>query len=127
MEMLRELITINEINQPPVPFFQALNEAVKELEMAKVGGKVTFKDASDFFKANPSLAILGGALALSAYHAYKRNKRNTIHLFATDAYERRMMTDIVDALTKNSLFKVQLIKHHSGGKSWLLKRVRAVR
>ena len=79
--------------------------------------------AGKFMRANPSLVVGAAALAVGAHAAYKRNKRNTITLFAKDAYERRMMTSIVDALIKGNKFRVVRTKFSSGGKSWVLKRV----
>ena len=78
--------------------------------------------ASKFMRANPALVVGAAALAVAAHGACKRNKRNTISLFAKDAYERRMMTSIVDALTKGGKFRVVRTKFSGGGKSWILKR-----
>lgn len=79
--------------------------------------------AGKFMNANPSLVVGAAALAVAAHGAYKRNKRNTISLFAKDAYERRMMTSIVDALISQNKFRVVRTKFQQGGKSWILKRV----
>ena len=76
-----------------------------------------------FMNANPALVIGAAALAVNAYGKYKRNKRNTITLHAKDAYERKMMTSIVDSLTKGNKFRVVRSMFRQGGKSWILKRV----
>lgn len=124
MELLRDLI---EIKIDHVPIMEALN-SLELIEENKRGGKViprAMKGAKAFFNANPSLVIGAAAMAVGAYTAYKRNKRNTITLHAKDAYERRMMTSIVDALTKGNVFRVVRTKFSGGGKSWQLKRVGA--
>ena len=88
----------------------------------KAGGKVAVRGAGQFFKANPGLVIGAAALALDARGKYKRNKRNTIRLHAKDQYERRMMTSIVDALTRGGKFKIKRVHFQSGGKTWVLVR-----
>lgn len=119
MDLLREII---EYQEETINLAEAIEEAVKSLNLMKAGGKVMAKGAGQFFKANPGLVIGAAALALDARGKYKRNRRNTIRLHAKDPYERRMMTSIVDALTKGGKFKVKRAHFQGGGKTWVLIR-----
>lgn len=124
MDFLRDLI---DIESDHVPIMEALN-SLDLIEENSRGGKVVpraIKGAKAFFNANPAMVIGAAAMAVGAYTQYKRNKRNTITLHAKDAYERRMMTSVVDALTKGNAFRVVRTKFQGGGKSWQLKRVGA--
>ena len=118
MTLLNQLITETET----VNLTEAIEESVRSLQLMKRGGKVATKGAADMFRTNPGLVIGAATIALDAYGKYKRNKRNTIRLFAKDEYEKRMITDIVNAMTKSGRFKVQRIKFEQGGKSWVIKR-----
>ena len=123
MQLLCELTnTINEKQTNYILLTEAINEAVRSLKLNKRGGKITPRNAKDFFKANPSLTVAAGALAVSAYSSYKKNKRNTIQLHAKDEYEKRMIRDVVDSLTSSGKFKVQRVRFEHGGKTWVLKR-----
>jgi len=124
MDLLRDLI---EIKSDHVPIMEALR-SLELIEENTRGGKIVpraIKGAKAFFNANPSMVVGAAAMAVGAYAQYKRNKRNTITLHAKDAYERRMMTSVVDALTKQNAFRVVRTKFSGGGKSWQLKRVGA--
>jgi hypothetical protein len=123
MDLLREL-TENDNTIEAIPLVEAIEESVRSLQLQQKGGKInpTLKGAKDFFKSNPGLVSGAAALALSAYGEYQKNKRGTIRLHAKTAYEKRMMTSIIDALTKDGKFKVQRIKFEGGGKTWVLRR-----
>lgn len=123
MELLRELVSLDE-QIDALPLLEALEESIRSLNMQKKGGKVknTIKGAKDFFDKNPALVVGAAALAVDAYGNYKKNKRNTIRLHAKTPYEKKMMTSIVDALTKQGAFKMHRIKFEGGGKTWLLQR-----
>jgi hypothetical protein len=125
MDLLRELSTEYD---DVVPLTEALNEAVRELRLQKRGGVVknTVRNASSFFRANPALTIGAATLALSAYSSYKKNKRNTLRLFAKDPYEKKMMTDVADMLTKSGKYALKKTKYADGGKYWELKRTSAI-
>lgn len=118
MQLLNELLDI----QTPVPLMEALEES---LITASKGGKILpdVKGAKDFFKKNPVLTIAAASMAINAYAKYKQSQRNTIRLFAKDAYEKKMMTDIVDTLTKQGKFKLAKTAYADGGKVWVLTRV----
>lgn len=124
MKLLRELSQADTKDVGALPLLEALEESIRSLQMQKNGGKVnnTVKGAKDFFKANPALVVGAATLALDAYGEYKKNKRNTIRLHAKTPYEKKMMTSIVDSLTKQGTFKVQRIKFEGGGKTWVLQR-----
>lgn len=124
MSILKELITDESKPIEALPIIEALEEAVKSLNLSSKGGLVSqgIKNAGAFFKANPALTTGAAALAIGALGNYQKNKRNTIHLHAKTAYEKKMMTSIVDALGKDGLFKVQRIKFEGGGKTWILRR-----
>lgn len=107
-----------------LPLTEALEEAVRSLNTQSKGGKVNgmISGAKDFFKANPGLVTGAAALAVSAVSQYRKNQRNTIKLHAKTAYEKKMMTSIADALTKEGKFKLHRIKFEGGGKTWILRR-----
>lgn len=103
----------------------ALMVRAKPINENKRGGMIRkgIGKMGKFMNANPALVIGAAALAVAAHGQYKRNKRNTITLHAKDAYERKMMTSIVDALTKGGKFRITRTMFKQGGKSWILKRV----
>ena len=119
MDLLRDLVIGDEENDF-FPLTEALEEAVKQWGQNKKGGIIG--GAQALFKSNPSLIAGAGALAILAHKAYRKAKRNTIQLHAKSPYERKMMTSVVDALTKSGSFKVKRIRFEGGGKSWTLKR-----
>lgn len=134
---LKQAKRLMKQNKRPIGYFDELNEAkVKSMasDLRSKGGKInnfqgargnnkgTIGGAKDFFKANPGLTIAAGAMALDAYGRHKTAKRNTVHLHARDAQERKMMTSIVDALQREGKFKIQKVKFERGGKTWTLRR-----
>lgn len=150
MDLLRELHESS--NSEYVPLIEAIDQVIAELanngrlnesriksmasDLRAKGGKINnFKGArgnnkgmiggaKDFFKANPGLTIAAGAMALDAYGKHQKAKRDTIHLHARDAQEKKMMTSIVDALKREGKFKVQKVKFERGGRTWTLRRNR---
>jgi len=120
--MLRELVQQDEVDA--LPLMEAIEESLRDLHLQKRGGTVqsAIQGAKDFFRANPLLVTGAAALAVDAYMQYKKNKRNTIRLHAKTDYEKRMMTSIVDALTKEGTYAPPKIKFEGGGKTWILKR-----
>lgn len=123
MDLLRELVQpeIEEIDA--LPLMEALEEAVRKMNLSHRGGLTkAVGGAKEFFKKNPGLTVGAAAMAVSAFGAYEKNKRNTIRLHAKTPYEKKMMTSIIDALQKGGQFKVQRIKFEGGGKTWLLRR-----
>ena len=123
MSLLKELLE-DETDTKALPILEALEEAVRSINENSRGGLVKkgIKGAGDFFKAHPGLTTGAAVLAIGSFGNYQKNKRNTIHLHAKTAYEKKMMTSIVDALGKDGLFKVQRIKFEGGGKTWILRR-----
>lgn len=115
MELLKELN--EDYTDVDVDLVQALNESLGGLV------KNAATNASKFFSKNPVLTVAAASMALNAYSKYKKNKRNTIRLFAKDAYEKKMMTDVVKALTGQGRFKLQRTAYADGGQSWVLKRL----
>lgn len=124
MNLLTELT--DEYGAGPINLMEALEEAVAVMSATrnKRGGPVknTIKGAANFFKKNPGVTVAAATLALDAYTKYKSNKRNTVKLFAKDAYERKMMTSVVKAMTDSGKYKVVKTKYASGGRFWVLKR-----
>jgi len=117
MDLLRNLYQEHE----EVHLMEALEEAfIGASKSGKISG--AFKTAKDFFTKHPGLTIAAAVTAVDTYAKYKQSQRNTIKLFARDPYEKKMMTDIVDSLTKQGSFKVVKIAHTDGGKAWVLKR-----
>jgi len=120
MSMLLELFEEDDTKIDALPLLEAIEESVRTLNMQSKGGVVN--TAKSFFQANPALTIGAAAMAITGLQKYKQNKRNTINLHAKTAYEKRMMTSIVDALKKDGLFKVERIKFEGGGKTWIMKK-----
>lgn len=122
MSILNELT--EEYTDDIVPLAEALEEAVATMNARGKSGfiKSGIKGAAGFFKKNPAVTVAAATLALDQYTKYKANKRNTIKLFAKDAYEKKMMTSVVDAIVKGGRFKVVKTKYAQGGKYWVLKR-----
>lgn len=110
------------LNEPTVDLMEAINESIFA---ASKGGKVmpSIKGAKDFFVKHPALTIAAASLAVDAYSKYKQSERNTIKLFAKDAYEKKMMSDIVNTLTTQGKFKLAKTTYANGGRVWVLKRV----
>lgn len=124
MSLLKELSQLDEDAVEALPLMEALEESIRTLQMQHKGGKVNpaIAGAKDFFKANPALVVGAAALAVGALGQYEKNKRNTIRLHAKTPYEKKMMTSIVDTLTKDQKFKVHRIKFEDGGKTWIIRR-----
>lgn len=122
MKLLHELTQPSEIDA--LPLMEAIEESLRVLNLQKQGGSIksAIQGAKDFFKANPALVTGAAALAVNAYTEYQKNKRNTIRLHAKSDYEKRMMTSVVDALTKQGKFAPPKIKFEGGGKTWILTR-----
>jgi hypothetical protein len=73
--------------------------------------------------ARMGLTIGAAMVGVAAYHKMKSSQRNTIKLFAQDAYEKKMFTSVVDELTKSGKYKITKSKYAGTGKYWELKRV----
>lgn len=76
-----------------------------------------------FYQVNDKLAVGAAAIAISSHAHYQRNKKATFSLHAKDAYERRMITKMVTALTQAGKYKVVRTKFQSGGKTWVMRVV----
>ena len=121
MDTLRALL---EFEDDHINLVEALDEAINAVKQTKPRFiKPAIKGAKDLFTKNPGLTIAAAAVAVDAYDKYRRNKRNTISLFAKDAFEKRMMKDVVDSLTQSGKFKLKHTKYAHGGQYWVLKRV----
>jgi len=123
MQMLKECYTLTQEQVDAIPLVEALEESVRELKLRKAGGAVknSAVDLKGFFKDNKNLVGDAAVLALSSFNEYRKHRRDTIKLHAKSAYDKKMMTSIVDALKNSGKFKVQRIKFEKGGKSWILK------
>lgn len=122
MNLLHELTT--EYNDDPLPIFDALTEAVKQLNMKGRGGPIKgVKDAAGLFSKNKGLAISAMSKALDSYTKTRQSSlRHTVKLFAKTPYEKRMVKSVVDSLTKNSGYYVWKSSYKSGGKYWELRQ-----
>lgn len=107
-----------------VPLMEAISSSVKQLKLAKQGGKVTNKLIADFIKKNPKLTTAAAVNALAAYKQYKTNKRHTISLFAKSPYEKRMIRRVVDSMKKSGQFKLHRTRYADGGQYYELQQVR---
>lgn len=121
---------LQELTQPEVievNLTEAFTTAVKQLDLLSRGGKINMKgNAKDFFNANPTLVVGAAALALNAYANYKASTRNTIKLFAKDAYEKKMITDVVKTLLKTKRFRLLKTNYAQEGQYWELVRFHTV-
>lgn len=122
MKLLRELSEQMD-NGNHIRVMEAIDAAFSTLMENKRGGKITPKGSRDFFNSNSKLVIGAAAMAISANRQYQLNKKSTFTLHAKDAYERRMITQIVDALTRSRKFKIARTKFTGQNKTWVLKPV----
>ena len=122
MDLLKEIT--QDYAEDTVPLLEAITKSVRELKLAKRGGKVTNKAVRDFMSKNPTLTSAAAINALASYNQYKTNKRNTISLFAKTAYDKRMVKRIVDSMTKSGQFKIHRSRYADGGKYYELKQVK---
>ncbi len=120
MTLLKELIQEDEEQIDALPLMEALEEAVRTMQMQKRGG--VMKGVSDFVSKNPGLAVGAAALAVAGFQQYQKNKRNQIRLHGKTAQEKKMMSDVVANLQKGGQFKIHRIKYEGGGKTWILHR-----
>ena len=122
MDLLREIT--EDYNCETLPLMEAISQSVKQLQLQKRGGKVTNKMIADFIKRNPKLTTAAAFNAVAAYQQYKTNKRNTVNLFAKSPYEKRMISRVVDAMTKSGQFKLHRTRYADGGKYYELKQIK---
>jgi len=122
MDLLQEIT--GEYDSEVVPLMEAISQSVRQLQLAKKGGKVTNKMVKDFISKNPKLTDAAAINALSAYQQYKTNKRNTVTLFAKSAYDKRMVKRMVDSMIKSKKFKLHRSKYADGGKYYELKQIK---
>lgn len=123
MDLLKEIT--EDYNVETLPLVEAISAAIKELKKMKIGGKVNNKMVRDFVKSNPSLTAAAAMSAVTAYQQYKTNKRNMVKLFAKSAYEKRMIRNVVDAMTKSGKFKLYRTKYADGGRYYELKQIKS--
>lgn len=123
MDLLRELI--EDYKDEPLPLMEAISQSVRELKLLKKGGTVTNKMVKDFMKSNKKLVVASALNSLAAYAQYKTNARNTITLFASNPYERKMITKMVQDLVKGKQFKIHRQRWKDGGKYWELKKIKS--
>lgn len=123
MDLLKDIK--EEYSENLIPIVEAISSAVRELKIMKKGGKITDKMVKNFMKSNTNLVTSAALHALSANKQYKTNRRNTISFFAKDAYERRMITKMVQDLVKGKRFKIHRVKWAQGGKYWELKKLKS--
>lgn len=122
MDFLKDIT--EEYSSDVVPLMEAISTSVKQLQLAKKGGKVTNKMVKDFISKNPKLTDAAAINALASYQQYKTNKRNTVTLFAKSAYDKRMVKRMVDTMIKSKKFKLHRSKYADGGKYYELKQVK---
>ena len=122
MDLLKD-ITQNYA-EDTVPLLEAITKSVRELKLAKRGGKVSNKSIRDFMKSNPKLTSAAAINAMASYNQYKTNKRNTVSLFAKSAYDKKMIRRIVDAMTKSGQFKIHRTRYADGGRYYEMKQMK---
>lgn len=122
MDLLKD-ITQN-YGEEAVPLMEAITKSVRELKLAKRGGKVSNKSIRDFMKVNPKLTQAAAINAMASYSQYKTNKRNTISLFAKSAYDKKMIRRIVDAMTSSGQFKIHRTRYADGGRYYEMKQMK---
>ena len=124
MKLINELT--DEYGGEPINLCEALEEAVAIMNSRNQSRpgfiKSAMKGAGSFMKKHPAITAAAAVLALDKYSKYKSSQRNTIKLFAKDAYEKKMMTGVVDAMTKSGRYKVVKTKYADGGQYWVVLR-----
>ncbi len=124
MDLLRELSSEQPDNA--VPIMEAIQAVCSSLLIEgkrTSAGKVNVPGSKDFFNNNTGLVVGAAAMAISSQRAYQHNKRGTFTLHAKDAYERRMITRIVDSMVQSKKFKIARTKFQGKGKTWVMKTV----
>jgi len=122
MDLLKEIS--QDYAEDTLPIMEAITKSIRELKLAKKGGKVTNKSVRDFMKSNPTLTQAATINAIASYSQYKTNKRNTISLFAKSAYDKKMIRRIVDAMTKSGQFKIYRTRYADGGRYYEMKQLK---
>jgi len=126
MSILHELTT--EYFDKPLPIIDALNEAVRKVSLKQTkGGPVKgIKDAAGLYAKNKGLAVKSITNAVNAYTNSKETTlRHTIKLYAKSPYEKRMVHDIVSAMTKKGDYKIYKTNYRNGAKHWELRKVKS--
>ena len=121
MSLLKECLEINQDPIDALPLLEMLDESIRALNLQKKGGLVNAKGAKSLFKANPQLVTKAATLAINGLNQYNKYLRNTVKLHAKSAYERKMMTTIVDSMKNSGKFKIFRIKYEGGGKTWTMR------
>lgn len=122
MSLLHEL-SCEPSDEPVIPIMEAIKAVCSTLLIEGRAGKVNFKGTGDFFNNNTKLVVGAAAMAISSSKAYQHNKRGTFTLHAKDAYDKRMITRIVDSMVQSKKFKIARTKFQGGGKTWIMKAV----
>ena len=122
MDLLKEIT--QDYAEDTLPLMEAISKSVRELKMAKRGGKVSNKAIRDFMKSNPTLTQAAAINAIASYQQYKTNKRNTVTLFAKSAYDKKMIKRIVDSMTKSGQFKIHRTRYADGGRYYEMKQMK---
>lgn len=121
MNILRECLEMNQETIDALPLLEKLDDTIKYLNLSKKGGFVGVKGVGDLFKANPKLVTKAATVAVTGLNQYNKYLRKTIKLHAKTAYEKKMITTIVDAMKESGQFTVFRIKYEGGGKTWILR------
>ena len=119
--LIQECLELNQDNIEAIPIVELLDESVKKLNLQKKGGLVK-SGVKDLFKANPGLVSGAAMLAISGLNEYNKYLRNTFKLHAKSAYDRKMVSSIVDALKDSGKYRIHRIKFEGGGKTWIMRR-----
>ncbi len=122
MDLLKEIT--EDYAEDTIPLLEAITKSVRELKLAKRGGKVSNKAIRDFMSKNPSLTAAASINAMASYNQYKTNKRNTISLFAKSPYDKKMVKRIVDAMKSSGQFKLHRTRYADGGRYYEMKQVK---
>jgi len=129
MSLLKEMVELTEETVDALPILEHLEEAVKVLDLRHAGGLlgpkhrqlVKGKAVHALFKTNPKLVTKAATLAINGMNDYNKYLRKTIKLHAKTAYDRKMMTSIVDSLKGSGRFKIWRVKYEGGGKTWVMR------
>lgn len=127
MKILKELLNNTERDEE-FPLMESLYAAVDSLveedgridERHRNHANARFKK---FFNSNKELVKDASVVAVSDFAKYNKNTRKTITLHAKDAFERRTIDSIVDALVHSKKFKIHKMKFHGSKKIWIMKKV----
>lgn len=113
------------VDEHLVLYADFVSEGVANISMAASrGGLIQQAGTKLWDKAykNPLMVAAMAAMATSAIHKYKQNKRLTTQFFAKTTKDRRFYEALVNDLMKTGHYKKIKQRYVDGGVLWVLRR-----